>query len=85
MSLSFAVTAMVLSGCDDSCVDLSQQICRCESTQTGQAACLQRLDGRVASRTPTANELEQCNELLDTCNCDALANGDYQACGLSEE
>lgn len=85
VAAAVAVAATGLVGCDDSCVDLSQQICRCESTQTGQQACLQRLDGRTADRTPTADELEQCNALLDTCSCSALADGDYAACGLSEE
>ncbi|MEM6732675.1 MAG: hypothetical protein AAF658_14040 [Myxococcota bacterium] len=72
-------------GCDDSCRDLSEQICQCESTQTSQSACLQRLDQREGAVVVGTEDLERCNALIDTCTCDALANGDYAACGLSVE
>ncbi|MEL6339298.1 MAG: hypothetical protein AAFZ38_07825 [Myxococcota bacterium] len=85
---SFALTltmATWMVGCDDSCLELSKEVCRCESTQSSQSACLQRLDTRTSGRDANPEEIERCNDLLDTCSCDALAVGDYEACGLSEE
>ena len=75
----------VLAACDDACSDLSERICSCEATQNSQRACLQRLDQRSADRNPTAQDLEQCNALIDTCSCEQLADGNYAACGLAVE
>lgn len=75
-----------LAGCEDACSSLSEQICRCESTQTGQQACLQRLNQRTgAINDPSPEQLEVCEALMDTCDCQTLANGDYAACGLAVE
>lgn len=83
-SALFILAVTNITACSDSCVDLSQEICACEPSQTAQTACLNRLDTRTSLRDATEEELERCTQLLDTCTCDALARGDYAACGLAE-
>lgn len=73
----------LVSSCDDPCVDLAKKICRCSETQTEQQACIQRVDADAGEREASAEEQEVCADLIDTCTCKALAQGELAACGLT--
>lgn len=73
--------------CGDPCRDLSEKVCRCESTESAQQSCLRRLDAEAASRSINDEQAQQCQDILDAkqCSCDALGRGELQACGLAYE
>lgn len=86
--LALAALSTQVAACDDACLALSKEICRCESTQLAQQACIQRVENEASQApdgTPTVKQKERCTELIDSCNCDALAAGDLEACGLAYE
>jgi len=69
--------------CDSACTDLNKTICSCEPNETRQRACLERVS--AGSKSVDAAGLEACENLIDTCNCAALADGNLAACGLAKE
>jgi hypothetical protein len=85
LALALAATGICLSACGDPCVDLSKKICKCEPSDTEQQACMQLVD--VESKNVEANDKQkdQCADLLDSCTCDKLADGDLAACGLAHD
>ena len=82
---ALALLALLLPGCEDSCVQLSREVCDCEPTELDQQACRQRVDINTADSAPSTAQLECCEGLLDTCTCKKLENGDLAACGLARE
>ena len=76
----FVFSALV-TACDGPCQNLAQKICECEPNQTREQSCLVNVD--FATRDPIANEDELCEQLLETCTCDAIDRGDFEACGLA--
>lgn len=72
--------------CEDACVALSKKICRCEATEAQQRACIQRVDSEASQQpSPTTEELEACQQFLDSCTCDKLEAGQFTACGLARQ
>jgi hypothetical protein len=88
LRLSFLLAALglalVATGCEDACRQLANQICRCSASPREQSACEVRLDSNARGRSPTTEEQEQCEALLDICSCEDLQLGQRQACGLTE-
>ena len=86
IALLVASTA-ILSGCNDPCYELSKRVCFCEEGELAQQACIERLDLRESNGTPSSDEQETCQELLDTtCTEDAvcrLIEEEPSACGLA--
>lgn len=80
VALLFAL-ALAASGCDGPCRTLSERICSCEPNRTEEQACILKVQIRGNEPVSMAEEA-RCSELLDSCNCKALADGDYLACGL---
>jgi hypothetical protein len=78
------LAALIASGCDDPCLSLARTLCRCERTETEQISCIQRVEA-VAVPNPTPEEQDCCVQLLESCNCDALGDGDLAACGIAQE
>jgi hypothetical protein len=72
------------AGCEGPCRALAQRICECEPNARTRASCVQEVESNGSVRQPTAEEQERCNELLDTCDCDALEREDFVACGLTK-
>ena len=82
-----ATSTAILSGCNDPCYELSKRVCFCEEGEFAQQACIERLDLRENNGTPSSEEQETCQELLDTtCTEDAvcrLIEEEPSACGLA--
>ncbi len=85
----YGVVAIVLfmahaAACGDACHHLAVHICQCGRTQIEQASCIQRVNTDTSAQV-TAADNKVCEQLLDTCNCQALSEGNLLACGLSDE
>ena len=84
LGVALGLMALVAAGCGDPCVDLSHKICRCEPNDIEQRACMQRVDNDAATRKTNEKQRNECNQLIDTCSCSKLAEGDLAACGLAQ-
>lgn len=95
----FAVVALSwgMLACGNPCRDLSEKICGCMTSYDARQSCNTRI-GTLDTQfntdpaspsyiTPNAAAAGQsrCAQLLESCTCTALQNGDYQACGLARE
>ncbi|MEZ4272853.1 MAG: hypothetical protein R3C68_15895 [Myxococcota bacterium] len=81
----FFLALLGLAGCDNACDVLNSRICACQPTDTDRQSCKQRVTAAKRLVTLSPEDKERCEVLLDTCNCERLAEGDLAACGLSEE
>lgn len=72
----------ISAGCDDACVALSEEICRCRPTEFQQQQCISRISDLASTESPSSTQRQRCEDLLDTCTCDALEAGDVSQCGL---
>ena len=86
-----ALALLTAASCGDPCRSLSERICRCERNTNAQNACVQRVATLAGMRPNDPNSAveqagrNQCSQLMGTCTCDALAQGNLKACGLSLE
>ncbi|MCA9553614.1 MAG: hypothetical protein KC933_26480 [Myxococcales bacterium] len=62
---------------------LADRICACEPNRTEEQSCMLTVQNRSNVTVSTA-EAAVCSDLLETCDCEALAREDYAACGLSK-
>ena len=77
---------VLISACDNPCMALAKDVCKCEPTETLQRSCIASLTDD--SDGPTEEQLDVCSELLSTtCTgedlCERLAQGELEACGLT--
>ena len=81
-----ALGTVVLSSaaCDGPCRALAEQICACEPSARERRACSVRVENADARQDPTPEEQSICSGLLDRCTCDALAQDNLAACGLTK-
>jgi len=76
----------VAPACGDPCRDLSDTICNCMPSRTEQQACRKRVHGLAAQNaTHEQKDRQICDDLLQSCTCEALAQGNFAACGLSQD
>jgi len=76
--------ATAAAGCGNPCDDLVNKICGCNANDTAVTACKNRVSADTLYSSPTAEQKNVCATLNDTCTCNALACGDYAACGLAK-
>jgi hypothetical protein len=51
-----------------------------------QQACRKRVHALAAqSGTQAQQDRQICHDLLQSCTCEALAHGDFAACGLAQD
>ena len=85
--LLLCIASVLIQGCNDPCYELSKRVCFCEDGELAQQACIERLDLRENNGTPSSEQQESCQELLDTtCTEEAvcrLIEEDPAACGLA--
>ena len=72
--------------CGDPCRELSEAICRCSPSKADEQRCLRHVRSLAAQKhyAKTAASQAQCVGYLATCSCQALADGNLTACGLSD-
>jgi phage-related protein len=75
--------SVALSGCSGPCRALAETVCSCEPNDVEQQACLVRIDA-VSDRPVSPAEEDRCDQLLESCTCDALAVDNFAACGLTK-
>lgn len=79
------------AACGDPCRDLSDNVCSCMPTRAQAQACRKRVhalaaqSARHAASRATEAEQNLCHNLLQSCSCERLAQGDFSACGLAED
>ncbi len=78
------VLATATAACGNPCDDLVNTICGCNSNDTAIQACKNRVSADTMYTSPTAAQKDTCSKLNDTCTCNALACGDFAACGLAK-
>ena len=76
-------TLCVLFSCEDPCVALAKDVCRCEEQETEQKSCIQNVEDEAGGKDLSQSEQDLCESLLDTCTCDALDQGEYALCGMA--
>ena len=81
LTLSLAAAG---SGCKDACDELSDLICDCEPNSTEQASCRETVKSMKATRTPSPDELQYCEDHLESCTCDSIEDGNLIACGIGK-
>lgn len=75
-----------LAACGDPCRDLSDTVCNCMPSRQEQQACRKRVHALAAQNSDLSRDAKAtCSELLQTCSCEALAQGDFSACGLAQD
>jgi hypothetical protein len=77
---------LALAGCNNSCQTLANNICECSATQAAQQNC--EAEASIANGTATLSndDLDRCNNLVNSCDCRMLASGSFAAkvaCGLA--
>lgn len=82
--LALVAAASLGTACDNPCRALAQQICECEPSARERRACEARVENANAQQDPTPIEESLCSRLLDGCTCDALAQNNFAACGLTK-
>ncbi|MCX7943957.1 MAG: hypothetical protein N2746_05550 [Deltaproteobacteria bacterium] len=79
--LIFVILVFILN-CSEPCLDLANRICDCEPTANRRNTCKNTFVRNNPVSISEGDE-KRCEELLKTCNCEALKKGEYSACGLS--
>ena len=82
--LLFCSLGMASTACDP-CVALSDLIGDCEPSANGKLACRQERDLQRSQRDEADADLAVCSAALETCNCDAIENHDWEACGMTRD
>lgn len=76
---------VALLDCQSPCDELAHTICLCEATEAAQRTCTQTSDAQAARMTITDAQQLRCEDLLQSCSCEALAADDVAACGMARE
>ena len=80
----FLLIFVALTGCSDPCEDLGTRVCNCRESRSEINLCVSQMQARMDLGTADETSQGLCVERLETCDCDALARGDWAACGLAE-
>ena len=87
-TIIFSILALVLCvGCGSACKDLAHKVCNCQPTRAKKDHCNLSIDSVAQNFDLSDEEEDRCQNILDSgrCTCEALAAGDYSACGLSAD
>jgi hypothetical protein len=79
------IGAYIVAACANDCKDLANKICDCQPTFSQQQRCQDAVDAANENADLSDKQQDCCKALLDTCECDRLAAGDFAACGLTNE
>ncbi|HBU49160.1 MAG: hypothetical protein VX405_12635 [Myxococcota bacterium] len=82
--LTFLLVFVALTACGDPCEDLGTRVCNCRDSRSEINLCASQMQARMDLATADETSQGICMERLETCDCDALARGDWAACGLAE-
>ncbi len=75
---------LALWGCSSPCVQLADQICACQNTQTDRNNCNSQESARSDQVNPTSQQEAACSALLNKCDCHTLDTPEGKRnCGLA--
>ena len=78
------IVAGLMAACETPCRTLAEVVCACNDNRSVEQSCLAEVT-LAAETNPASEDAEVfCSERLDSCSCDALARGHFEACGLAE-
>lgn len=85
LTVALAVFVGLLASCDSPCRELADYICNCQSTRAKRESCRNSIAAADSNIDPSDEEEDACQRILDSgrCTCQALAAGEYAACGLA--
>ena len=84
LSALLLLAALISGACSSPCDDLASTICGCEKTRDREAACKQTfVTGNPVSISSKRQDV--CDRYLDSCTCEALDAGHFEACGLTAQ
>ena len=76
------LAALLNGACSSPCDELASTICGCEKTTDRRDACKKTfVTGNPVSISSKRQDV--CSKYLDSCTCDALDAGQFEACGLT--
>lgn len=81
---AFFLAAAALSACKGPCDELRDRICDCGANDNLKEACQDRSRKTLDTKV-TASDEAICEDLLETCSCIALEEGQLSACGLATQ
>lgn len=81
---SLGLLLMLAMGCTDPCEDLGTTVCNCRQSRSEINLCVSQMQARMDLSQADEEAQGICIDRLETCDCDALARGDWAACGLAE-
>lgn len=74
----------LLSGCKNSCQQLSEKLCDCTINSVERTNCLQRVSSKAALSEPTDADEATCEALYDECDCRLIDTPQGKVrCGLA--
>ncbi len=87
LSVFMLGSPVFITGCGSACEDLADKICKCQPTRIKEDTCRISIDAAKKNLDVTSEQEDVCQEILDSgdCTCEALAAGDYEACGLAND
>ena len=80
------LTFAFVAGCSTPCLDLANQICKCQPDTTSQSNCQTNASNAGSTFTVRSQDNEYCQQKLDegACDCNKLNTPEGRAnCGLS--
>jgi hypothetical protein len=85
LRLSF-LFVLALGACADPCRQVAEVVCACEPDQSRERSCLSEMEAARQAHPASDSDLQACEQIieLNQCDCEALALGQIEACGLAQ-
>lgn len=73
-------------GCADPCRQVAEIVCACEPDQSSERSCLSEVEAARQVHPASEEDSAACQRVIESnqCDCDALALGRIEACGLAQ-
>ena len=85
VALLLVAAAAAVSACEGPCESLAKRICDCRSVTPAEAGRCKRSFIELQPRDFTDDQEEECDRLLELCDCDDLTLGRRSECGLANK
>ncbi len=85
LRLSFFIV-LALGACADPCRQVAEVVCACETDQSRERTCLNEVEATRQAHPASESDLQACEQIIESnqCDCEALALGQTEACGLAQ-
>lgn len=85
LRLSF-IFVLAFGACADPCRQVAELVCACEPDQSQERSCLAEVETARQAHPASESDLQACEQIIESnqCDCDALALGRIESCGLAQ-